>query len=435
MHHSHIRHAVPRAVYLVEGLRTPFLKFRNRPGPARPSELGTQVMRSLLLRQPFSPDKIDEVILGCMIPGPDEANIARVVALRAGCSVDTIACTVQRNCASALQAIASSADRIALGYSDLIITGGTEAMSHAPLLWSTEFVTWFSAFQQCKDWKKKLTLLASLRPHLFKPVIALLKGLADPLVNLSMGQTAEELAYRFGISRFEMDAMSVRSHQRATQAQADILATELMTYYGYNGQIYAGDDGVRADSTVEKLGQLKPVFDKFGNITAANSSQVSDGACAMLLASEDAVSRYGLKPLARILDLNWGALPPEIMGLGPVHAIVPMLKRQNLSMSDIDAFEINEAFAAQVIACQRAVVDPTYLKGAFGSSESLGEIPDDRLNIDGGAISIGHPVGASGARLVLRLCHILRRTGGKLGVASLCIGGGQGGAILIENLT
>jgi acetyl-CoA C-acetyltransferase len=205
--------------------------------------------------------------------------------------------------------------------------------------------------------------------------------------------------------------------------------------YGPDGTVYAQDDGVRRDSSVEKLAKLKPVFDRtYGNVTAGNSSQVTDGAAMLVLASEDVVREYNLKPLGRIVDAHWGALDPAEMGLGPVHAITPMLMRNGLTFADVDAVEVNEAFAAQVLGCLAAWDSAEYCKEQFSLDRAFGAPDRAKLNVDGGAIAIGHPIGASGARVVLHVLKVLQRTGGKRGVASLCIGGGQGGAMLVERV-
>jgi acetyl-CoA C-acetyltransferase len=261
-----------------------------------------------------------------------------------------------------------------------------------------------------------------------------MKGLTDPVVGLMMGQTAENLAHRFGISRRDMDAYAAASHARALAAQRQgRFAREIVPLYDRDGNLLAKDDGVREDSTLENLAKLRPFFDrKYGNVTAGNSSQVTDGAAWLLLATEDAVRRHGLTPRGRIVDSQWAALDPAQMGLGPVYAVTPILERHGLSLADVDAWEINEAFAAQVLACLRAWQDDAFCRDELGLSGALGTIPADRLNVDGGAIALGHPVGASGTRIVMHLLDVLERTGGRRGIAAICIGGGQGGAMLVE---
>jgi acetyl-CoA C-acetyltransferase len=425
-------------VYLIDGARTPFLKARGGPGPFSASDLATQAGRSLLLRQPFAPSDCDEVILGCAAPAPDEVNIGRVVALRIGCGHGVPGWTVMRNCASGLQAIDSAMSQIRLGRSHLVLAGGVDALSRTPLLYSDAMVRWFSEMATKKTVPAKLQHFLRLNPgQLLSPVIALLRGLTDPVVGLSMGQTAENLAHRFGINRAEMDAFSVRSHQRAQAGLQSRAFNEIVPILDDKGKIYAVDDGVREDSSLEGLAKLRPVFDKpYGNVTAGNSSQVTDGAAWCLLASEQAVQRYGLKPMARLIDLQWAGLDPAEMGLGPVHAALPLMHRYGLQHRDIDLWEINEAFAAQVIACIRAMADTEYCRTALPQLEGVaaGMLDESRLNIHGGAIAIGHPVGASGTRITLHLAHALAQQQQHRGIAAICIGGGQGGAILMEAL-
>lgn len=422
-----------RAVYVVDGARTPFLKARSGPGPFTNSDMAVAAGQPLLARQPFEPDAFDEVILGSTMPSPDEANIGRVVALRLGCGKEMPAFTVHRNCASGMQAIDSAAQNIITGRSDLVLAGGVDAMSHAPLLFKPVMVNWLAAWMGAKTTGQRLKLVSQIRPGHFAPIIALLRGLTDPIVGLSMGQTTEEIAHRFGISREEMDEYAARSHQRLAKAQADGLLDEIVPMYGKDGTVYDHDDGVRPDSTPEGLKKLRPWFDKkYGRVTAANSAQVTDGAAWTILASEDAVKKYNLDVLGRIVDVQWAGLSPSQMGLGPVHAITPILKRRRLKLDSIDNWEINEAFAGQVLGCLRAWEDETYCKEELGKKSAVGTLDQDKLNIHGGGISLGHPVGATGARIVLHTLHALKQTGGKKGIASLCIGGGQGGAVLVE---
>lgn len=424
------------AVYIVDGARTPFIKARTAPNPLSNSDLAVAAGQALLMRQPFAPDEIDQVVIGSTIPNPNETNIGRIVALRVGCGLSVPGMTVMRNCASGLQALDTAACQIMLGKSDLILAGGTDAMSQAPLLFNEEMTRWLSYFFAAKTPMEKLKLIPQLRPQFFKPVIAILKGLSDPVVGINMGQTAENVAFEFGITRKEMDEYSLHSQLRAAAAQdAGEFKHEIAPICDPRGKSFAEDDGVRRDTTLERLGKLKPFFDKkYGQITAGNSSQITDGAAMLILASKEAVLRHRLPVLARIVDCEWGALDPAYMGLGPAHAIAQLLMKQKMGIKDIDFWEINEAFAAQVIGCVRAMEDEKYCKDKLGLSGALGAIDYDRLNVNGGAIAVGHPVGASGARLVLHLAHLLRSKGAKFGIASLCIGGGQGGAMLIESV-
>ncbi len=424
-----------RAVYIVEGTRTPFLKAQGRPGLFSGSDLMVQAARALLKRQTFPLDAIEEVIVGCAMPGPDEANIARVVALRLGLPQKTPAWTVMRNCASGLQAIDSALQSIQLGRCDVVLAGGTDAMSHTPLLFNPDMVRWFAALNQKGSVFQKIKTVLTFRPRLLAPVIALERGLRDPIACINMGQTAEEVAYRFDISREAMDRYAVESHQRLGEALAQHALTEIVPLYSPDGRVFLQDDGLRADSSVEKLANLKPFFDKkFGRVTPGNSSQITDGAACVLLASERAVEQYGLSVLAKIQDVAWVGLDPKIMGMGPSYAIDQILARQKLLFNQIDYWEINEAFAAQVLGCCVALDQSAFCEKELGRKNTWGAIARDRLNIHGGAIAIGHPIGASGARIVLRLAHILNQNNARYGVASLCIGGGQGGAILLEKV-
>ncbi len=428
--------ATGRPVFLVDGRRTPFLRARGRPGPFHAADLAFQVGRALLYQQPFNASDIDQVILGCVMPSVDEANIARVVALRLGCGDKVPAWTVQRNCASGLQALDSAAQDIASGRSELVLAGGVEAMSHAPLLFSEAMAGWLGSFNRARGAIGKLKAAATFRPSLLKPVIGLLRGLTDPIVGLNMGQTAEVLAHRFGISREHMDAFALRSHQRLAYAQQNGHLEEIEVIYDVRGHYYDADDGLRHDSSMEKLAHLKPVFDRpFGKITAGNSAQVTDGAAWLILASETAVERYQLPILGRVVDSHWAGVDPGQMGLGPVHAMAPLMTRNRLDSHDVDYWEINEAFAAQVQACLYAWQDERYCRQELGLERAFAAIDENRLNVDGGGVAIGHPVGASGARIVLHLLNTLKRTGGKRGIASLCIGGGQGGAMLVEGVS
>ncbi|WP_153130851.1 acetyl-CoA C-acetyltransferase [Dechloromonas hortensis] len=423
-----------RTIYVVDGARTPFLKAQKGPGPFAASDLATQAGRALLLRQPFEPSDLDEVILGCAAPSPDETNIGRMVALRLGCGEKVPGWTVMRNCASGMQALDSAIANIQCGRAELVLAGGVDALSRAPLLYSDTMVRWFAGMMSMRTAGQKLGHFLKLKPSaLLSPVIGLMKGLTDPVVGLLMGQTAENLAWKFGITRQQMDEFAVRSHQRALAGRQAGHLGEIVPLVDGAGKVYAEDDGVRADASMAGMAKLKPFFDKkYGNITAANSSQITDGAAWLILASEEAVKKWNLKPLGKIVDSQWSGLDPAQMGLGPVHASTPILQRHGLGLNDIDAWELNEAFAAQVMGCQAAWQSDEYCREQLGLPAALGAIDENKLNVDGGAVAIGHPVGASGARIVLHLLHVLRRQKAKRGIATICIGGGLGGAMLLE---
>ncbi len=426
-----------RPVYVVDGRRTPFLKAKGPRGAFSASDLAVEAGRQLLLAMPFSPEALDEVVFGSVFPDATEANIARVISLRLGCGKKVPAFTVGRNCASGMQALDSAAKDIAMGRADLVLAGGTEAMSRYPLLFTPEMVEWLVAWGKARSFGARLGVLAKMRLAYLRPVLGVLQGLTDHVVGLNMGQTAEILAHRFGVSREEMDAFSVESHRRlAAAADEGRFAGELSPLIDAKGNIYDFDDGVRRDSDMEKLAKLKPVFDpKLGKVTAGNSAQLTDGAAALLLASGDAVKKHGLPVLGKLLDFEWAGVDPAQMGLGPVHAMAGILARNSLTTADIGNIEINEAFATQVLACLRAWNDGSYMKNEVGDfATGFGPLDMKNINVDGGGVSMGHPVGASGARITLHVLNTLRRNGGRKGIASLCIGGGQGGAVLVENV-
>lgn len=422
-----------RPVYLIDGARTPFLKARGKPGPFTPVDLAVACGRPLLQRQTFGPDAFDDVVAGCVNPIADEVNPGRVAALRLGLGEATPGWTVQRNCGSGMQSVDAGFRAIEAGTSDLVLAGGTEALSYAPLLFNKPAVDWYGELAAARSLPARLKVLLKFRPRFMKPVIGLVHGLTDPIVELNMGQTAEVLAFLFDISRIEADSYALRSHQRLAAAQAEGRLSEIEPIFDSHGTLYDHDDGVRPDSTPETLAKLSPVFEKpYGKVTAGNSSQITDGAAWLILASEKAVDQHRLTPLARIVDSHWAALHPSVMGLGPTLAATPLLTRHDLALRDIDLWELNEAFAAQVLTCLKAWADDAYCRDVLGLPVPLGAIDPARLNVDGGAIGLGHPVGTSGARIVLHLMNALRQRGLKRGIATECIGGGQGGAMLIE---
>ena len=421
-------------VYVVDGARTPYLKVRAEPGAFSAADLAVAAARPVLARMPFAPSEIDEAIVGCVIPAADEANIARIIALRLGLGKQTPAFTVQRNCASGLQALASAYERIALGQSHLVLAGGTEAMSRAPIQWNLAMVGWLGGLLRARSIPARVKALARFRLAYLKPVYALLLGLTDPLVKLNMGQTAEVLAHRFQIGREQQDEYALQSHQRLAAAyDAGQMQAEVATLYDTRGNFYAEDSGLRRDTTLDQLAKLRPVFDsKYGSVTSGNSSQITDGAAMLVLASAEAVKRHKLEVLGELLGHEWAGVDPAQMGLGPVHAVAKLLTRHQHKMDDLKQMELNEAFAAQVLACQAAWDSAEYARAELKLEKPLGRMDPARLNPEGGAVACGHPVGSSGARLVLHLLHALKRKGGGSGVATLCIGGGQGGAMLVR---
>lgn len=443
--------ASPRDVVIVDGVRTPFAKADTKLKTLHPAELGRVALKELLARTNLDPKEIDEVIVGNAGNPPDAVNISRVVALNAGVPLRTSAFTVHRNCASALESISSGYERIKSGTMDVVVAGGTESMSQMPLIFSREFTKIFGRLATAKTTGQRLGALGALlkadlkqvvelvttgpmqkSPH--KPVISLMEGLTDPFVGLNMGQTAELLAKEWGISREEQDKFALLSHQKAVAAKQK-LAEEITPVFlpPKFTEVVSEDIGPRENQTLEALQKLKPFFDrKTGTITAGNSCPVTDGAAMVLLMSREKAQSLGYKPLATIRSYAFAGLEPERMGLGPVYSTPIALKRAGLTLKDIGLIELNEAFAAQVIACMRAFASDKFAQEKLDLPKAVGEIDPEILNVNGGAIALGHPVGATGTRLVLTLMKEMQRRNVQFGLATLCIGGGQGGAMILE---
>ncbi|HLU49212.1 MAG TPA: thiolase family protein [Planctomycetota bacterium] len=422
------------AVYL-GGLRTPFCKAGTDLEDVHASELGRVPAEELLLRLGVRPEEIDEVIFGNVAQPIDSANIARVIALRTGIPVETPALTVHRNCASGLEAITIACERIRQGEADLILAGGVESMSSIPLVFHKRAARKFFSLARSRSALARVGALARFRPSDFRPVIGLEKGLTDPVCGLNMGETAETLAREFGIRREEQDRFALESHHRALRArESGFFGEEIVSLYAPPTYAPVAEDvGPRKGQSLEALAKLRPYFDRrHGTVTVGNSCPVTDGGVAVLLASEEKARELSLRPRARILSWAYRGCPPHRMGLGPVFAAPVALDRAGLRLSDIDRIELNEAFAAQVIACERAFASREFAERELGRSEAVGELDPARLNVNGGAIALGHPVGATGARLVLTLVHELERSGLSKGLATLCVGGGQGGALVLE---
>ena len=388
------------AAYLIAAVRTPGGKAKKgKLRDVRPDDLAAVALRAAVERAGLDPARIDDVILGCAFPeGEQGMNVARVASMRAGLPVQVPAQTVNRFCASGLQAIATAAERIAAGEADLILAGGVESMSLVPM--------------GGNKYSANPSLVSSW-----------------PEAYAGMGITAELVARKYGVSRADQDAFAAESHRRAARAQAEgWFAAELVPVDVETTAIVAGklsrasdrldaDEGVRGDTTAEGLSKLKPAFQVDGTVTAGNASQMTDGAAAVVVVSEKYLRDSGAKPLARFVSFAVRGVPPELMGIGPIEAIPAALRRAGLKQEDLAALELNEAFAAQSLACVRELgLDPA------------------RVNPSGGAIALGHPLGCTGAKLTATLLHGLRRTGGRYGAVSMCIGGGMGAAAIFERL-
>lgn len=415
---------------ILAATRTPFTRMGSSLSALSAAELGRHAASSLLTATGVDPALLDEVIIGCVCQPVDAANIARVIALKSGVPMSVPAVTVHRNCASGMESITTAAERIAAGRGGLYLVGGVDSMSNVPFLYRASAVKKFTMLSKARGLGRRLGVFASFRPADFSPVIGLKLGLSDPVSGLNMGQTAEVLAREFGISREEQDAFAAVSQIKAAAGRGFL--NEEISPVHLRGKVIDTDDGIREDSSTEKLAKLKPVFNRStGTVTAGNSSQITDGAAMLLVASDEKAAELGIEPIGRLTGYAYTGCDPKRMGLGPVKAIARANQLTGLSLEDADTIEINEAFAAQVLACCKALADPGYAKAA-GLENAIGTIPDEKLNPHGGAIALGHPVGATGSRLVYTALHQLHKTGGKRALTSLCVGGGQGAALWLE---
>ncbi len=426
-----------REVFLVEGKRTPHAKAGMELKDVAAPYLGIYLVRHLLDNTSIPNDVIDEVIFGNTGTPAKYPNIGRVIALEAGLDKKTSGYTVHRNCAAGMEAMSQAYLKIQSGRSDIIIAGGVESMSQMPLLYNKEMTDLFVNLMKAKNFGEKVKAISAFRPPYLSPIIAIEQGLTDPFCNMNMGNTAELLAREFGITRLEQDEFANNSHHKAAKAIAEGRFVDEIVPIGVGlmiDHLLENDVGPRANSTVEGLGKMKPYFDKkSGTVTVGNSCPITDGGSCFLMCSEDAVKKYGLNPMARMVDYHFGGVEPERMGMGPLVAMDGVFKRTQLGVNEMDLFEINEAFSAQMLSVMLGMKDATVAK-RFGVDRAWGEVPLDKLNVNGGGIALGHPVGSTGCRIVVTLAHELKKRKGRFGLASLCIGGGQGGAVIIENL-
>jgi acetyl-CoA acyltransferase len=425
-----------RDVVIIEGIRTPFAKAGTKLKNVHPAELGHVAVKELLARSQVDVKEIDEVIMGNTGNPSDAVNISRVVALRSGIPMSVSAFTVHRNCASAMESIASGSDKIRAGSADVVVAGGTESMSQMPMLFQQEFADIFGEFAFAKSVMAKIQALRKVKLKYLKPRISLMEGLTDPFVGINMGQTAEVVAKEFGLTREQQDRFSVESHAKAVAAtKSGRMSEEITPVYlppKYK-EVITADIGPREGQSMEQLGKLRPYFDRsYGTITVGNACPVTDGAAAVLLMSREKAQSLGYKPKISLKSYAFAGLEPERMGLGPVYATPKALKRAGLKLKDIGLTELNEAFAAQVLGCMKAMASAQFAKDKLGLSEAVGELDPQKLNVNGGAIALGHPVGATGTRLVVTLMREMMKRNEQFGLATLCIGGGQGGAMILE---
>ncbi|HXH27402.1 MAG TPA: thiolase family protein [Candidatus Polarisedimenticolia bacterium] len=422
-----------RGVVIVDGMRTPYCKAWGVLRQVPADELARQVLGEAMARVDLDPELVDEVIVGNIAQPADTTTLARVAALRAGVPRRVPAFTVNQNCASGLQAIVSAYHRIESGLADVVLAAGAESMSHIPFQLGDRFTDRVLALQRARGPAGRLAALLRFRPADLKPVSALEIGLRDAISGLNMGQTAEVLARRYHIGREAQDAFALESHRRAVAAR-DRLREEIMPLFPPPRLEPVLDDvGPRENQTMEQLAKLRPIFDRrYGTVTAGNSCMITDGAAAVIVASEDKARELGLPYLGRIRSYGLAGLDPATMGLGPVHATAVALRRAGIGLQDVELFEINEAFAAQVLAVVKAFGSAGFARDELGLTGALGELDPDRTNVNGGAIALGHPVGSSGTRLPLTLLKEMARRDLTLGLAALCVGGGQGAALVLE---
>ena len=424
-------------IVIAGGVRTPYIRAGTLFKDMTAVDLGRIVVSETIARTGIDPGEVDSVIIGNVAQPPEAVNVARVISLYAGVPESVPAFTVHRNCASGIQAVISAAQSIATGEAEVVIAGGVESMTNIPFFLQQETAEILTKYQRARSWKEKLAILKTVRPRHFTPRIGLMLGLMDPTCSLNMGQTAEVLARELGITRNAQDELALMSHRRATAAHEEGRFTdEIMPVFappGYEEQIIF-DNGIRPHQTMEQLSKLKTIFDRqYGSVTAGNSSQITDGGAAILVTTESAAERLGLEPLGYLVDHSFAGLAPKRMGLGPSYSTSLLLEKTGVDYSDIGLIEMNEAFAAQIIANELVFADDG-LSEHFLGRKAIGSIDRGIMNVNGGAIAVGHPVGSSGTRLILTLLLEMRRRRVDLGLATLCVGGGQGAAVLFKGV-
>jgi len=422
---------------IVGGLRTPFTKAGGPLNETPAPELGRLAARELIYRLNLRPADVDELIAGSVANPPEAANVARVIALRAGIPQDRIAHTVSRNCASGMESVTEAIDRVTSGRAACVLALGVDSMSNIPVFWSKQFAEKLFKMSTARSGLQKLSSAGQFRPRDLKPQIGIQLGLTDPVSGLMMGDTADKLSREYGITREEQDSYACRSHHRAVTAwKENRLGEETMTVYSEpNSKPVAQDVGPREGQTIEALARLRPYFDRrWGTVTVGNACQVTDGGVALMIMEASRAKSFGLTPLARVRSYAYAGCDPSRMGLGPVYSSAKALREAGLKLNQMELIELNEAFAAQVLACLKCFESPPADCVNGGGADLLGAVDQDKLNVNGGAIALGHPVGASGARLVLTLMQELGRRQQNLGLATLCVGGGQGGAVVLERL-
>lgn len=424
-------------IAIVAGYRSAMGKAGGALKNLTAQDLGAKIAKEVVIRSGVDTAQFDEVIVGNVAQPADAANIARVICMKAGLPQEVPAFTVHRNCASGMEAFASAMLRIHHGDAQIILAGGVESMSSIPLLYNKKMTNFFAGLMKAKTFAQKISVFSTFRLPFLQPVIGLQQGLTDPISGLIMGCTAENIAKDFKITRAEQDEYSLQSHKKAQKAiENGIFKEEIIPVYNNdeaNSRMIEEDEGVRKDQKPEDLAKLKPYFEKVtGTVTVGNSSQITDGAAFAVLMSESKALQLGVKPLGYIRDFAFAGNDPSRMGLGPVFSTAKIFAKTGLELADIDLIELNEAFAAQVIGCVRAFASDEFAQKNLNRQKALGKIDPNILNVNGGAVALGHPVGMSGARIVIHLLRELKRRGKNRGLATLCVGGGQGGSMIVE---
>ncbi len=422
---------------IIAGYRTPFSRMGTDLAELSADDLGRIAVDALLTRTGLDPEVVDEVIFGCVAQPAEAVNLARVIALRAGLPQRVPAVTVQRNCASGLEALTQAEEKMLAGRGEVFIVGGTESMSRIPLLFNDRASDRFTRLARAKSLLDKVKIASGFRPADFRPRAGLMLGLTDAVSGLNMGETAEVLVREWKIPREEQDAFALESHRRAVAAK-EKLREEIIPVFAASersSEPVRDDNGPREEQSAEALAKLKPVFDRqCGTVTAGNASQITDGAVALLVASEERAHKLGLEPMGFLTASAYVGCDPKRMGMGPLFAIAKLQADHpgKFGPADADLVEINEAFAGQVLAVLRAMDSADFARNALHRDDPLGAPEREILNVNGGAVALGHPVGASGARLVLTALRELTRRNGKRALVTLCVGGGQGAALWLE---
>jgi acetyl-CoA acyltransferase len=420
-----------RRVAIVDGCRTPFARSNTVFRSLSAVDLGKVAVRELVSRSNLDVSEVDHMVYGTVVQSVQEPNIAREVQLGAGIPASVPAFTVGRACASANQAITSGAEQIALGLADVVIAGGAESLTDVPILFSDEMRNALVAASKARSVGDRLKAFAGIRPRHLAPVAP---AIAEPTTGLTMGESAERMAQANGISRAEQDRWALRSHQLAAAATEDgRLTREIVPVY-VDGVAITADNGIRADTSLDKLSKLRPAFDRrYGTVTAGNASPLTDGASAVLLMSEEKAKALGYEPLGYIRSYEYAALDPSDQLLqGPVFATPVALERAGLTMKDIDLMEMHEAFAAQVLSNMQWLQSTRIARDRLGLDEPVGLPDEDRINVMGGSIAIGHPFGATGGRITVTMLNEMRRRDVEFGLITVCAAGALGFAMVVE---